>query len=144
MIQATIDINRSPAEVFAYLAQLEKHSEWQPEIISAHKNPPGPTKLGTLNTELRKVPGGPREIVSEVIEYNPPVRIAARGLNGPIRAKVAINVEPIENGTRSRVTHELELEAHGIGKLFSFFAKRSAPLQMSKNLARLKGILEKS
>lgn len=144
MIKATIDINRSPVEVFTYLEQLERHAEWQPEIISAHKNPSGPTRLGTLNTELRKVPGGPREIVSEVIEYMPPVRIAARGLNGPIRAKVVINVEPIENGTGSRVTHELELEAHGIGKLFSFFAKRSAPLQMSKNLTRLKQILERA
>lgn len=143
MIQSTIDINRSPVEVFAYIEQLEKHSEWQPEIISGHKEPPGPTKLGTLNTELRRVPGGPREIVSKVTEYKPPVRIAARGLNGPIRANVAINVAPIENGTRSRVTQELEFESHGIGKLFAFFAKRSAPAQMSKNLARLKDILER-
>jgi len=144
MIQVSIEINCIPAEVFAYVEQLEKHSEWQEAIITAHKEPPGPTKLGTRNTEMRLVPGGPREIVSEIIEYNPPVHIAARGLNGPIRAGVGIRIEPIDNGRKSRVTLELDLKGRGIGKLFVFFARKSAPLQMSKDLAHLKEILERN
>ncbi len=98
--------------------------------------------VGTRNIEMRRVPGGPREIVSEVVEYDPPRRIAARGLNGPIRARVGITIEPIENGKGSRFIQELELEGYGIGKLFAILARRSAPKQISKDQARLKQILE--
>lgn len=142
MIRTSIEINRSPADVFAYIEQLEKHGEWQEMIISAHKEPSGRTQIGTRNTEMRRMPGGPREIVSEIIEYDPPRRIAGQGLNGPIRARVRITIEPIDNGKRSRVIQELELVGYGIGKLFTFLARRSARKQMPKDQARLKCILE--
>lgn len=142
MIRASIEIRRSPAEVFAYVEQLDKHGEWQENVISAHKEPIGQTQVGTRNIEMRRVPGGPREIVSEVVEYDPPRRIAARGLNGPIRARVGITIEPIDNGNGSRVIQELELDGYGIGKLFAILARRSAPKQISKDQARLKQILE--
>jgi hypothetical protein len=142
LISVSIEIDRSPADVFAYIEELEKHGEWQAAIVSARQEPPGPTRVGTRNIEIRRVPGGPREIVSEVVQYDPPRHISARGLNGPIRARIGITVEPLDNGTRSRVTQELELEGYGIGKLLAVLARRSAPKQMSEDQARLKQLLE--
>ena len=142
MISVSIEIDRRPTDVFAYVAQLDKHAEWQAAIIRARMEPPGTPRLGTRNIELRRIPGGPREIISEVIVYDPPRRIAARGLNGPLRAQVGITVEPLDNGTRSRVTQDLELEGRGIGKLFAVFARRSAQQAMAKDQARLKALLE--
>ena len=142
MISVRIEIDRNPAGVFAYIEQLDKHGEWQAAIVSARQEPPGPTRVGTRNIEIRRVPGVPREIVSEVVVYDPPRRISARGLNGPIRARIGITVEPLDNGTRSRVTQELELEGRGIGKLLVVLARRSAPKAMSEDLTRLKQLLE--
>ena len=87
MNRVSIEIDRSAADVFAYVEQLEKHGEWQPAVLSTRKYPPGPTRIGTRNIEMRHVPGGSREIVSEVVEYDPPRHIAARGINGPLRAR---------------------------------------------------------
>ena len=63
MITSSIEINRKPEDVFAYVDQLERHGEWQPAIVSARKEPAGPTRVGTRNIETRRVPGGPQEFV---------------------------------------------------------------------------------
>ncbi len=144
MIRSSIDINRSPNDVFAYVEELDRHGEWQDAIMTARKEPPGPTRLGTHNFEARRMPGGPREIESEIVEYDPPRRIAARGVNGPVRATVVITIEPLDGGTRSRVTLELSVAGRGIGKLFALLARRSARQQVPRDQLRLKGILEGS
>lgn len=142
MITYSTDINRSPQDVFAYVAELDRHGEWQDAIVKARKEPPGPTRIGTRNIETRKVPGGPREFTSEVIEYDPPKRMVAQGLDGPLRPTVTVMVEPLDNGARSRFTLQLDLKGYGIGKIFALMARRSAREQIPKDQARLKQILE--
>lgn len=142
MIRYSIDINRPPADVFAYVDELDRHGEWQDAIVSARKEPPGPTRVGTRNIETRRIPGGAREFVSEVIEHDPPRRIVARGLNGPLRPTVTVTVEPLDNGTRSRFTMQLDLKGQGIGRLFAILARRSAHRQVPRDQLRLKQILE--
>ncbi len=142
MITYSIEIDRPPHEVFAYVDELDRHSEWQDAIIKARKEPSGPTRLGTRNVETRRIPGGPREFVSEVIEHDPPRRIVAQSLNGPVRPKVTVTIEPLDNSSRSRFTLQLEVRGYGIGKIFALFARRSARAQIPRDQARLKQILE--
>ena len=142
MIRCMIEIDRAPHEVFAYVEELDRHSEWQDAIVSARKEPPGPTRVGTRSLETRRVPGGPWEFVSEIIEYDPPRRMVARGMNGPLRPTVTVTIESLDNGSRSRFTLELELEGRGIGRLFALLARRSARSQVPRDQARLKQILE--
>lgn len=143
MITDSIEIDRPPREVFAYIEDLDRHGEWQNAIVSSRKEPAGATRLGTRNVETRRVPGGPREIVSEIVEYDPPRRIAARGLGGPIRAGIGLTVEAIGDGSRSRVRMDLDLQGYGIGKLFVLFARRGARKEVPENLRRLKERLER-
>jgi hypothetical protein len=44
VIRSSIEIDRSPVDVFAYVEQLDRHGEWQPAIVSARKEPAGPTR----------------------------------------------------------------------------------------------------
>jgi len=142
MIRSDIEINRSPSDVFAYVEALDRHGEWQDAIISARKEPTGSTRLGTHNFEMRRIPGGAQEFESEIVEYQPPRLIAAKGVSGPVRAAVVITIEPLDWGSRSRLTFELTLVGHGIGKLFTLLARRSARIQVPRDLLRLKRILE--
>lgn len=135
-----VEINRTAEEVFAYIEQLDRHGEWQAAIIDARQEPAGHPRVGTRNIETRRVPGGPRQIVSEVVEYDPPRRIAARGLNGPIRALVALSVHPLES--RCRVTLTIELRGFGIGRALVLFARRAARKQIPRDLAAHKARLE--
>ena len=60
MITSSIEIDRPQQEVFAYLDELDKHSEWQGDLISSKLETDGPVGVGTRAADTRKVPGGPR------------------------------------------------------------------------------------
>jgi uncharacterized membrane protein len=142
MIVESIEIARKPDEVFAYLDQLDRHGEWQEQIVSARIESEGPVGVGTRAVETRNVPGGPREITYEITLHDPPRKSAFRGLDGPVRPVGSVTVEPANDGSHSRVTIELDLKGHGFGKLIAPMARREARKQVTKDQARLKERLE--
>ena len=143
MITNSIEIDRRPEDVFAYLAELEKHSEWQADLIGSKLVTQGPVGVGTRVADTRKVPGGPREMTYEVTEHDPPNKSSWRGVDGPVRVDGSVIVEPVGGGERSRVTVELNFAGHGIGVLFMPIARMQARKLVPANQARLKEILER-
>jgi uncharacterized protein YndB with AHSA1/START domain len=143
MIVESTEIDRPPEEVFAYLDQLERHGEWQQDVVSSRRDTPGPTAVGTRATDRRKVPGGPRDIGYEVTEHDPPRRVAFRGVNGPVRPVGTVTVEPLDEGRRSRMTLEFDLVGAGLlGKLFAPMARRQAAKTIPRDQRALKEKLE--
>jgi len=143
VITGSIEIDRPQALVFAYLDELDKHSEWQGDLIDSRLESEGPVGVGTRASDTRKVPGGPRAFPYEITQHDPPNRSSWRVLEGPVRAVGSVIVEPIADGARSRVTVEFNLEGHGIGVLIAPFARMQARKQVPKDQAKLKEILER-
>ena len=82
-------------------------------------------------------------MTTRITEYDPPRRWADRGIEGPIRAIVAVTVEPLADASRSRITIELDFTGHGIGKLLvPLVVHRQATAEMPENMDRLKQRLE--
>src|SRR6266581_8437234 len=100
----SIEIDRSPEDVFAYVDDLGKHAEWQEQLVSTHVETEGPTRVGTRATDTRKLPGGTRDITYEITEHDPPRKVSFRGVNGPVRPDGIATVEPLDNGARARLT----------------------------------------
>ena len=140
-ITHSIEIGRRPEEVFAYLDQLERHGEWQTQIVGVKVETEGPTRVGSRATDTRKVPGGKRDVTYEITAHEPPRRAAFRGVNGPIRPVGTVTVEPAGDG-RSRLTLELDFEGHGLGKLMLPLVRRDARKQVPADHQRLKERLE--
>ena len=138
----SIEIDRPPEEVFAYIDQLDKHGEWQGAIISTKVETDGPTRVGSRAVDTRKVPGGPRDVTYEITEHDPPRKASFRGLDGPVRPVGTVTVEPVGDGSSSRVTLQLDLQGHGIGKLVAPLARRDARKRVPQDQARLKERLE--
>ena len=141
MIKHSIEINRPAGEVFAYLDQLDRHSEWQGSLVSAKVETAGPTRVGTRVLERRNVPGGARDIPYEVTEHQPPRKVSFRGTAGPVRPVGSMTVQPVSESS-SRLVLELDLEGHGIGKLFAILARRQAAKQVPQDHEKLKQVLE--
>ena len=139
----SIEINRRPEDVFAYMDDLGKHAEWQDQIVSTHVETDGPTHVGTRATDKRRLPGGTRDITYEITAHDPPHRSSFRGVNGPIRPVGTVTVEPLDNGTRSKMTLELNLTGHGLGVLLAPLARSGARKDIPKSHQRLKEILER-
>jgi uncharacterized protein YndB with AHSA1/START domain len=140
-IVEAVEINRPPEEVFAYLDQLERHGEWQQGIVSTTDVTPGPVRIGTRATDLRRGAGGMKmKVTYEIVGYDPPRRTSFKGVNGPIRVVGSVTVEPVAGG--SKVTLELDFEGRGIGKLFAAMARRQASREVPGDQRRLKERLE--
>jgi uncharacterized membrane protein len=142
-VSASSEIARSPEDVFAYVAQLDRHSEWQAELISVKVETDGPTRKGTIATEVRKVPGGKVKTRYEMSEFDPPRSSSWVSLNGPVRPNGTFRVEPAGEGG-SRISVEMDMVGHGLlGKLLLVrMARNNARKQVPKDMASLKQRLE--
>jgi uncharacterized membrane protein len=142
-ISESIEIDRKPEDVFAYLDDVKRHGEWQEQIVDVKPQDDGPLRVGSRVTETRRVPGGDRTMTYEVTEHDPPRQSSFRVLDGPIRAVGTISVEPIDDGARSRLTFTLDFKSHGLaGKVLLPVARTQARKQIPKDQARMKELLE--
>jgi hypothetical protein len=141
-ITHSVEIDRSPEDVFAYVEDLARHGEWQDTVVATTVTPEGPTRVGTRATETRKMGNREQTVTYEVTEHNPPQSFAFKGVDGPIRPIGRGNIESLDGGTRSRVTIELDFEGHGVGKFMLPLVRSQARKQVPKDQANLKQRLE--
>ena len=141
-ITATIEIARTPEDVFDYVADIERQGEWQEAIVSVEVETEGPTRVGTRAVETRKVPGATRTFPFEVTEHDPPSRTSFKVTGGPVRPEGTMTFAPLDGGTRTRVDFEIEFHGHGLGVLLLPIVNRDAKKLVPQDLALLKQRLE--
>jgi len=146
MATESIEISRSPEEVFAYATDFAQFGHWQGNVVSVHPDGQSPPRTGSKAIVTRRV--GPRlvQATETITELTPPSTWEVRGSGGiPVTAIARGRVDPLGGGTRSRVTITLEFEGHGIGKLLiPLVISRQARRQLPQNTARLKKVLEQN
>jgi hypothetical protein len=102
-VRASILIHRHQNEVFSYVADVENDIHWRGGIVSIRRTTPGPTRAGARTEEVLKAFGSTLVTVTEVVDYQPPHRIASRTVEGP-----------------APVTVERTVDASGQGSLFTY------------------------
>jgi hypothetical protein len=141
-ITESVEISRSPEDVFAYLDDLSRHGEWQESIVSVRVDTEGPTRVGSRATETRRIGNRDQTVSYEMTQHDPPRAFAFRGINGPIRPVGKGTIEPIGDGSSSRLTLEFDLTGHGFGKLVLPVARKQAAKEIPKSQQKLKQLLE--
>ena len=139
-IGTSVEIARSPEDVFAYITDVSRHPEWQEGLLSATLESEGPVRVGSRVVHRRKLGLGTVAATSEITAFNPPEVVGFRGLDGPIRAEGSQRVERVGEG--SRVSFEMEMRGHGLGALMLPVARRQAGRQVKDSHEKLKRILE--
>lgn len=143
-IVSTIEIARPPDEVFAYVANPLRFAEWQEGIVRVDLADGGPLSVGSRFTPVRQIGGVERAVTMQVTEYNPGKGWAVRGIDGPVRPSVKVDIEPLDGGTRSRVTFAIDIEGRGIGVPIAALARRQAQKVALANSENLKKRIESS
>jgi uncharacterized protein YndB with AHSA1/START domain len=142
-IVASIEISRSAEDVFAYVTDPSHLPEWQGGVVRAQRIGEGPVAVGTRAVVTRRIGRRELNMTVEIAELDPPRSFAVRSLDGPVRGENRGTIEPLDDGRRSRVTYELHLRGHGIGRLLvPLVAKRQARRGTPRNLEKLKRRLE--
>jgi Polyketide cyclase / dehydrase and lipid transport len=142
MTTVSIEVNRSAADVFAYATDPTKFSEWQDGVVSGTMETTGQPALGNLCRTTRRIGGAERPSTSKLVRFDPPRGWSVQGIDGPIRARVDVDVEALTHD-QARVTVAVAFDGHGIGKvLVPLVVQRQARAEMPANIARLKSRIE--
>jgi len=128
--ELTIEIARTPEDVFAYLTDVSNVPEWQSGVRSAT------LRAGRIE-EKRSLLGRELRTSLEIVEQDPPRLFTLRALNSPVPFTVRHELEPAGDGTRLTVVAQGEVPGFASG-----LVARRAEKQFRNDFARLRQILE--
>jgi uncharacterized protein YndB with AHSA1/START domain len=134
---STIEIACTPQKVFAVATDPRRFAEWQHDVVNVRML--GESQFATT----RRISGADRTMIQQITRNDPPHGWAARGIDGPIRTNATITVEPVNGGTRSRVTFTLDFEGHGIGIPLLPLVRQQAQKGAPNSYRNLKNLLER-
>ncbi len=140
VIEQSIEIDRPPDEVYAYLEDLRRHAEWQEGLVVEEVN--GDGGVGTHVKQRRRMGSREQSVEWDVTEKDPPRSFAFRGTSGPLRPVGSGRLAPLDGGSRTQLTFSLDFEPHGIGYLLRPLARKQARNEIPRDHAKLKEILE--
>ena len=136
----SVTINRPLEQVFSYVTDIEKGSEWQTGVLEAESPSEGPVGIGSTTREVRQFMGRRMESTFEVTEYEPNSAFGFKSTSGPIPMKGRQTFETVEGGTK--VTFVLSGEPEGAFKLAAGLIKGMAKRQIEADYSNLKDLLE--
>jgi carbon monoxide dehydrogenase subunit G len=128
--ELTIEIARTPEEVFGYLTDVSNLPAWQSGVKSAV------LRDGRIE-ETRSFLGRELHTTLEIVASEPPRLFVLKALDSPVPFTVRHELEATGGGTRLTVVAEGEVPGFASG-LVAQRAKR----QFSKDFARLKEQIE--
>ena len=94
-----IDIARSPAEVFAFIADPRNMPLWYDAVEEVTKTAPGAPGAGARYEVTRSLPGTRARNDVELTEYAPNRRITLESRSGPTPFRYRYGLEPSADGT---------------------------------------------
>jgi uncharacterized protein YndB with AHSA1/START domain len=143
MIDFTIEteIERPPADVFAYATDPEKLATWQTNTVSAVPEDPGPLQVGSRIREVHRAPGG-KELPSvvEVDELVPDRAFGLKLVEGPLPVHAHMTFDATDDGTRVRF--RAYGQPTGAMRLAQPMLRRTLRKQFGEHCATLKRVLE--
>ena len=128
--ELTIEIARTPEDVFSYLTDVSNLPDWQTGVKSATEHD------GRID-ESRSLFGKEIDTTLEIVEEEAPRLFTLRTLEGPLQLTVRHELEPADVGTRMTVTAEGDVPGFAAGLL-----ARGAERQFRKDFEHMKKILE--
>ncbi|KUN82734.1 SRPBCC family protein [Streptomyces griseoruber] len=125
--EATVEVDRPVAEVFAYLADGRNDPQFSPRVLRIERIPDAPTSVGTIFRSTVKDAGMKTAREFRITALEAPVRLrwAEVSKNTVTAREGGYDLESLPEG-RTRVRIHNVLEGHGLGKLLVGLALAAA------------------
>jgi uncharacterized protein YndB with AHSA1/START domain len=137
IVENTVDIRRSPEEVFDYCTDILREPEWNPRTRRVEKLTQGPVGLGT-RFEGEWIKGNP--MVIEYVRFERPTQWATTGRSTRLDAKSEGRVSATQDG--AHLTVRMELRPRGLLTFLLPLMRRTMHRREDRNLTTIKTILE--
>ena len=138
-MEFSVEIKRPVEEVFAYLTDPAKETEWNSAVLECRGDPPGPIQVGSKIHIVGSILGHRTESTYEVTALVPNKKFAHK-TNTPFPIEATYLAEPTAGGTR--VTLEGVAEPGGFFKMAEPLLGRIATRQIQASLDTMKELLE--
>jgi uncharacterized protein YndB with AHSA1/START domain len=102
-------IGAPPADVFAYLSDLDKISEWQSGITDARQTSEGGMRVGATALVTRELMGQQIGTPLTVTEYEPPHRIAIDSEVSGVQAHTTLDLAPTGDDEATDLLFAIEI-----------------------------------
>lgn len=136
----SVDIDRSPGDVFAFLADGTNDRHWRTGVVDISLE--SGSGEGAVYRQGVKGPFGRRIPADyEITDFDPERLIAFRAIAGPVRPEGSYRLEPLEGGG-TRVTFSLRAAPRGLAKLMTPMVARTMRSEVAQ-LDRLGAVIER-
>lgn len=139
-LETSIVINRPAEQVWAYVTNFEKSSEWNPATLEMRLTSDPPVRKGSAYVWVGQFLGRRIETNAEVTAFEPNREFAYKIVSGPFPGTASTTLEAANGGTRVTLTSEADMG--GFFKLAEPVMAAMSKRQLEGMLANLKDILE--
>ena len=140
-IESSITINRPIDQVFAFVTDFNKATQWQAGIIEARITSNGSVGVGTTYTWVQQIVGQKMDTSGTVTAWDPPNRYEWKSTGGPVPVSGGVTFKVEGKGTV--VTQYADAEPGGFFKLAEGLLVKQIEGQFAQSLQTLKALLEK-
>ncbi len=130
-------IGAPPAEVFAYLSDLENLAEWQTGVVSARRTSEGEMGVGGTALVAREIMGQRMEAPLTITEYDPPRRLGISSEISGVKGIGILDLAPTENGAATDLRFAMEIRGSMLTSFMEPMIAGAAGGDIDASLARL-------
>lgn len=112
-LQESVVVDRPIDEAFAYTAQFDNITEWDPGAVRAAARTDGPVGVGSIFDLDFKMGGRVVPLVYTILEFEEPTRFVIEGKGGPLEAIDTIEFDDLGDGT-TKITYTADLSFSGL------------------------------
>src|SRR5574338_725551 len=137
-VEGQARIEASPAEMFAYLADLDNLAEWQSGIVSAHRVDSGEMRVGSSARVARDLMGQRLEVPLTVSDYEPPGRLGITSEASGVKVAAMLDLRPLDDGAATDLLFMMEIRGSILTKFMEPIIASAAKGDIAASLDRLK------
>lgn len=141
-VETSILVQRPVGLVFAFVSDAENDIQWRSEVVSMKNVTPKPHGAGTRTVEVAKVLGKQLETTTEIVEFEPDVRMSRRTLSSQTPVITARSVQAVDGGTRFTYRLQADVTEVFMFRLFRPVLQWWTQRKVEGYMATLKDILE--
>ena len=145
VVRSTVQINRRPEEVWAYLTDFSRHAEWSPKPWKMESLTEGPVRVGSKFRSTGWVPRDANHVNDvEITAMEPARRLAFSSMEKGQVFKNEFRLTAQDGGTRVDRTLDMPKPTGAIGLVFPLIVAGVVKPGVQKGMNMLKAKLDQS
>ena len=137
-VERTAVLAAPPAEVFAYLSNLDNLADWQTGITDARITSEGEMGVGATALVTRELMGQRIEAPLTVTAYDPPRHIAIGSEASGVKVHATLDLAPAQNGEATDLDFAMEIRGSMLTRFMEPMIASAAGGDIEATLDRLR------